>query len=304
MNSSLLIRVLILALGIAAVSFCTGCATIVKGTTQEIPVSSEPTGARVSVDGSAAGTTPTTVTLSRKANHMVTIEKEGFQSESVAITKSMSAAVAGNIIAGGLVGWGVDAVSGAQYNLNPTTVNVRLQPVATARSGDNGNGGNADTIDSPATAKNVVTVGALEQYRNITNEVTLLDGTTNNPIWQGRTDSSSEVASYSSRGNVGVQTEGTYGRFKPDVVAPGTWIASLRSVFANDDNAWSPISANYLYQGGTSQAGPHVSGAAAVFVQYWRQTHTNATPSPALVKAALINSARSKLLDALYVLYL
>jgi len=143
MNSPLLIRVLILTLGIAAVSFCTGCATIVKGTTQEIPVSSEPTGARVSVDGSAAGTTPTTVTLSRKANHMVTIEKEGYQSESVAITKSMGGAVAGNIIAGGLVGWGVDAVSGAQYNLNPTTVNVRLQPVAAARSGDNGNGGNA-----------------------------------------------------------------------------------------------------------------------------------------------------------------
>jgi hypothetical protein len=145
MYSPLLTRVLILALGIAAVSFCTGCATIVKGTTQEIPVSSEPTGARVSVDGSAAGTTPTTVTLSRKANHMVTIEKEGYQSESVAITKSMSAAVAGNIIAGGLVGWGVDAVSGAQYNLNPTTVNVRLQPVAEARSGGNGNGngGNA-----------------------------------------------------------------------------------------------------------------------------------------------------------------
>src|SRR5207253_1991934 len=49
--------------------------------------------------------------------------------------------------------------------------------------------------------------------------------------------------------------------------------------------------ANYQYQGGTSQAGPHVSGAAAVFVQYYRETHTNAVPSPALVKAALINSA-------------
>ena len=46
MNSPLLIRVLIIALGIAAVSLCTGCATIVKGTTQAIPVASEPTGAR------------------------------------------------------------------------------------------------------------------------------------------------------------------------------------------------------------------------------------------------------------------
>jgi len=120
-----------------------GCATIVKGTTQAIPVSSEPTGARVSVDGSAYGTTPTTVTLSRKANHMVTIEKEGFQSESVAVTKSMSAAVAGNIIAGGLVGWGVDAVSGAQYNLNPSTINVRLQPTSESRGVSNGDSGAA-----------------------------------------------------------------------------------------------------------------------------------------------------------------
>src|SRR5204863_9975321 len=45
------------------------------------------------------------------------------------------------------------------------------------------------------------------------------------------------------------------------------------------------------FQGGTSQAGPHVSGAAAIFVQWYRESHTNATPSPAMVKAALINSA-------------
>ena len=138
-------RLLASIAALLAGSFLSGCATIVKGTTQEVPVSSEPTGARVSVDGSAAGTTPTTVTLSRKSNHMVTIEKEGFQSESVAITKSMGAAVAGNIIAGGLVGWGVDAVSGAQYNLHPSTVNVRLQPLADARAGGGGggNGGGA-----------------------------------------------------------------------------------------------------------------------------------------------------------------
>jgi len=65
----------------------------------------------------------------------------------------------------------------------------------------------------------------------------------------------------------------------------------LRSIFANDDYAWWPISQEYLYQGGTSQSGPHVSGAAAVFVQFYRETHGGLTPSPALVKAALINSA-------------
>ena len=54
---------------------------------------------------------------------------------------------------------------------------------------------------------------------------------------------------------------------------------SLRSVFANDDNAWGPISDRYMFQGGTSQSGPHVSGACAVFVQWYREKHNGATPS-------------------------
>jgi hypothetical protein len=114
---------------------CTGCATVVKGTTQVVPVSSDPTGAQVSVDGVARGTTPTALTLSRKSDHLLTFEKEGYESASVQLTRSLSAAVAGNIIAGGLVGWGVDAVSGAQYNLNPSTVNVRLKPRSDGQAG-------------------------------------------------------------------------------------------------------------------------------------------------------------------------
>ena len=93
---------------------------------------------------------------------------------------------------------------------------------------DNGGGGSSDTILSPGTAKNVITVGALEQFRDITNIVTALDGTSN-AIWQGETSSGSRVAAFSARGNVGVQTEGTFGRFKPDVVAPGVFVVSTRS---------------------------------------------------------------------------
>jgi subtilisin-like proprotein convertase family protein len=96
---------------------------------------------------------------------------------------------------------------------------------------DDGSGGTADTITSPGTAKNVITVGALEQLRNITNIVTIVTGgvTNQSPYWQLKTDSGSQVASYSSRGNVGVDTEGAYGRFKPDVVAPGTFVVSTSS---------------------------------------------------------------------------
>ena len=99
---------------------------------------------------------------------------------------------------------------------------------------DNGAGGQRGTIASPGTAKNVITVGALEQFRTISNTVVItmpVNGTnvfiTNTP-WSGMTSSSNEVASYSSRGNVGVGIEGDFGRFKPDVVAPGTFVVSTR----------------------------------------------------------------------------
>ncbi|HEV8543720.1 MAG TPA: S8 family serine peptidase, partial [Verrucomicrobiae bacterium] len=134
-----------------------------------------------------------------------------------------------------------------------------------------GNAGPGDkTIDSPAVAKNVIATGASENNR--------FD-------FFIYADGQESMADFSSRGPC------EDGRIKPDLVAPGTWIASLQSSAATDENAWLGISELYQYEGGTSQAGPHASGAAAVFVQYYRETHQNLTPSPALVKAALINSA-------------
>lgn len=125
------------------------------------------------------------------------------------------------------------------------------------------------TIGSPAVGKNVIASGASQNNR---------------PDFFLYADGIDAMADFSSRGPC------EDGRIKPDVVAPGTWISSMKSRLASDENAWAGISDNYIYQGGTSQAGPHVSGAAAVFVQYYK-TITKVKPSPALVKAALINSA-------------
>lgn len=109
-----------------------GCASIVKGTTQAIPVSSDPLGADVRLDGNKVGQTPMSVDAKRKTDHLLTIEKPGYQVESVAITRNIGGAVFGNIIAGGLVGWGVDAISGAQWNLTPKTISVRLKEITAA----------------------------------------------------------------------------------------------------------------------------------------------------------------------------
>ncbi|MGE3312311.1 MAG: S8 family serine peptidase [Limisphaerales bacterium] len=182
--------------------------------------------------------------------------------------------------AGAVIGsnsWGDDTQG--RYDLSAAEFDALVRDADELSAGEQpyilefsaGNSGpGPQTIGSPAVAKNVIASGASQNDRY---GFFLFE------------DGPDAMADFSSRGPC------EDGRIKPDVVAPGTWIASLQSESATDENAWTPISANYQFQGGTSQSGPHVSGAAAVFVQYWRETRGGATPSPALVKGALINSA-------------
>ena len=111
--------------------------------------------------------------------------------------------------------------------------------VAEVRDGIIARRGYPDGIESPGTAKNVITVGAIDQLRNITNLVTQIsvDGmdlvTNVYAPWADMTDSSNEVTHFSSRGNTGIGQEGTYGRFKPDVVAPGAMLPSGTIIHRN-----------------------------------------------------------------------
>ena len=190
---------------------------------------------------------------------------------------------------------------------------------------DDGTGGRADTIQSPATAKNVITVGALEQYRNLANSAwARTTNTTNGAVtwqtnqpWLELTAASNRVAGFSSRGNVGVALEGDFGRFKPDLVAPGVFVVSARSgqwdrgayyspanpalVISDSGNAlvglsnlnetlgWPPC---YRYESGTSLAAAEAAGVLALMEEFFQQ-RLQRTNSPALLKAMLINGARS-----------
>lgn len=114
-------------------------------------------------------------------------------------------------------------------------------------NGDNGLGGDPGSVTSPATAKNVIAVGAIELARDITNIVEkIVGGATNkNAAWKGMTSSGNEVAGFSGRGNVGIGVEGDFGRFKPDVVAPGTFVISTRSSTWDEKAYYNPTNHNY-----------------------------------------------------------
>ncbi len=147
-----------------------------------------------------------------------------------------------------------------------------------------------NSISSPASAKNTITVGASENERASGgySGYNWGDGWPSdypaNPTSGDRISSDREhLAAFSSRGPM------NDGRIKPDVVAPGTDIVSVRSSLATG-TGWGTYNSYYMYDGGTSMASPLTAGAGAVVRDYYI-TQGHANPSAALVKATLINTA-------------
>lgn len=102
------------------------CATIMHGSSQEIGIQSSPTGATVTVDDQDFGKTPVIAKLSRKKSHKVHFALEGFEPYDATITRSTSGWVWGNIVFGGLIGLGIDAITGGLYKLKPEQVKAVL----------------------------------------------------------------------------------------------------------------------------------------------------------------------------------
>lgn len=127
-------------------------------------------------------------------------------------------------------------------------------------------------LTRPKVAKNVISVAASENLR---------PGYPHSGGATGQADDMQVVSWFSSRGPA------ADGRIKPDITAPGESITGGRS---GPDVLYGNLDTYHRISSGTSHAAPLVAGAVALFAESWK-SETGAFPSPALVKAALLNSA-------------
>ena len=107
-----------------------GCATITRGTTENLLVQSEPEGASVELSSGQTCKTPCNLELKRKNDYTLYLHKEGFQDAEIRVESKVAGAgaagMAGNVLIGGIIGAGVDAFSGATNSLQPNPVHMHL----------------------------------------------------------------------------------------------------------------------------------------------------------------------------------
>ena len=108
-----------------------GCATITQGTRDALVVESNPSGASViTSNGYSCLETPCVLDLPKKEGFTLTMTLDGCDPKTVNVVSTMStsggAALAGNVLVGGIIGIGVDAATGASKHLVPNPVTIDL----------------------------------------------------------------------------------------------------------------------------------------------------------------------------------
>ncbi len=149
-------RYLIAGLALGLVAMGSGCASVVRGTTEKVVINAVPADATIRTSlGHNCPTGPCTVEVSRKTEFTAFAEKPGYKPGSLYIATKMSGeggvGLAGNVLIGGVIGVGVDAMSGATLDHYPNPATIML--VAEGEPGESSKAVPPPKPKSPNTAQ-------------------------------------------------------------------------------------------------------------------------------------------------------
>lgn len=127
-----------LIVAVAASISLSACATVTKGSNDSVFMTSTPSAAKVVFEDTAQKLQPTScetpceIELNRKRTYKATVSKSGYENFVVLMEPKLSTsggtAMAGNLLLGGIVGAGVDSLTGAMRDLTPNNLEVTLAP--------------------------------------------------------------------------------------------------------------------------------------------------------------------------------
>ena len=108
-----------------ALVLMTGCATIFTGTKDRIAFSSTPSGATIYKDGVEICTTPCNYRIKRSINDTdVEFKLDGYETRLITLDKEFNLVSIINL--GNLLGWGIDALSGAVMKYDRKSYDLKL----------------------------------------------------------------------------------------------------------------------------------------------------------------------------------
>jgi hypothetical protein len=111
---------------VAIVNFA-ACATLFKGTSQEVNFNSNPQKARVIVNGVDMGETPLVLKLESKKTYAIEFRVEGYKPKTYTISNHIGPGWVILDVFAGLLGVIIDAATGAWYSLDQSNVDAILE---------------------------------------------------------------------------------------------------------------------------------------------------------------------------------
>lgn len=141
---------LVFAVALVSTIAFSNCASIIHGPTQSVDITSQPTGAKITINDQYRGETPKTLLLRRKGfmkgepkgnkEYVTKIELEGYYPYELKIKRQMDGWFLGNLVFGGLIGIAIDAGNGSMYKLSPDQLIAQMgKDASTTSKKDNDN---------------------------------------------------------------------------------------------------------------------------------------------------------------------